>query len=153
MDGNRIIVDSADFVDAAVDWMVSAIHDVLSNREVCHLMLAGGGTPLPIYRALANKDLPWNKLILYFGDERCVPADHSDSNYRAVIESLFPDGIPENLQLHRMHGEDDPDSAAQAYDRLLPDQIDILLLGMGGTDIPPHYSPAQMHLTNQSGEL
>lgn len=132
MGGKRIIVESADFVDRAVNWIVSAIQDVLQERRVCHLMLAGGGTPLPIYRSMAKLDLPWSDLILYFGDERCVPSDHPDSNYRAVTESLFPQGMPDNLQIHRMKGEEDPATAAQAYAAMLPDQIDILLLGMGG---------------------
>ncbi|MEN8179987.1 MAG: 6-phosphogluconolactonase [Pseudomonadota bacterium] len=132
MSGERMIVDGAAFVDTAVNWIVSAMQSILQERGVCHLMLAGGGTPMPIYRSMATLDLPWGDLKLYFGDERCVPSDHSDSNYRAVTESLFPHGIPENLELHRMRGEDDPDLAALEYEGLLPDRIDILLLGMGG---------------------
>ena len=45
MDGKRLVVDSADFVDAAVNWILSAMNEILHEREVCHLMLAGGGTP------------------------------------------------------------------------------------------------------------
>lgn len=146
MGGKRIIVESAEFVDRAVNWIVSAIHEVLHERGICHLMLAGGGTPLPIYRSMAKQDLPWSDLNLYFGDERCVPADHMESNFRAVTESLFPQGIPEHLLIHRMRGEDDPEKAAQAYAAILPDQIDILLLGMGGTDILPHFSPGSAAL-------
>lgn len=132
MDGKRLVVDSADFVDTAVNWILSAMNEILHEHGVCHLMLAGGGTPLPVYRSLATRDLPWSDLILYFGDERCVPPDHSESNYRAITESLFPHGIPVNIKLHRMRGEDDPEAAAQAYEALMPDQVDILLLGMGG---------------------
>lgn len=132
MDGKRIFVDSAEFVDVAVSWITSAIHETLRDHGFCHLMLAGGGTPLPIYKTLADMDLPWSDLALYFGDERCVPPEHSDSNFRAITESLFPQGIPGHLKLFRMRGEDDPETAAQAYAALLPDKIDILLLGMGG---------------------
>jgi 6-phosphogluconolactonase len=94
-------------------------------------MLAGGGTPLPVYRALAQLDLPWDRLVVYFGDERCVPPDHADSNYRAIREALFPTGLPEGLQLYRMHGEDEPSAAAAAYAAILPERIDVLLLGTG----------------------
>ncbi|MDJ0808327.1 MAG: 6-phosphogluconolactonase [Gammaproteobacteria bacterium] len=132
MAGKRMIVKAAEFTDAAVDWIVSTIHKVLDERQVCHLMLAGGGTPLPVYGALTKKKLPWDDLRLYFGDERCVPPSHSESNYRAVTQALFPQGIPENLQLYRMRGEDDPETAARDYAVILPDRLDILLLGMGG---------------------
>jgi 6-phosphogluconolactonase len=94
-------------------------------------MLAGGGTPLPVYRELAQLELPWDRLLVYFGDERCVPPDHADSNYRAIQEALFPSGLPQGLQLHRMHGEDEPAAAAAAYAAILPDHIDVLLLGTG----------------------
>lgn len=132
MAGERIIVDGSAFVDTAANWIVDAIRKVLQEREVCHLMLAGGGTPLPVYGALVKRELPWGKLKLYFGDERCVPSDHADSNYRAVTQVLFPHGIPAGVELYRMQGEQDPESAALEYEALLPERIDILLLGMGG---------------------
>jgi 6-phosphogluconolactonase len=129
--GRRLIVETTEFTQSAVDWIVEAITETLQKRGVCHLMLAGGGTPLPVYRALAQQDLPWDRLLVYFGDERCVPPDHPDSNYRAIREALFPAGVPDGLQLHRMRGEDDPTAAAAAYASVLPDPVDVLLLGTG----------------------
>jgi 6-phosphogluconolactonase len=131
MSGRRIIVEHAALTAAAVDWITRGIADVLSMQQTCHLMLAGGGTPLPVYRALAKRVLPWRQLAFYFGDERCVPPDHPESNYRAIREALFPEGLPEGVQLHRMRGEEEPETAARAYAALLPDKIDLLLLGMG----------------------
>jgi 6-phosphogluconolactonase len=131
MQGRRLIVAESEFTASAVDWIVQAVQAAVRERDICHLMLAGGGTPLPVYRTLAQTGLPWNRLFLYFGDERCVPPDHPDSNYRAIMQALFPAGAPEGLQIHRMRGEDDPASAASAYAALLPARIDVLLLGTG----------------------
>ncbi|MFI0459064.1 MAG: 6-phosphogluconolactonase, partial [Candidatus Thiodiazotropha endolucinida] len=99
----------------------------------CHLMLAGGATPLPIYRRLAMcKDIPWSRIDLYFGDERCVPVNTSENNYTTVMRSLFPDGDrPDGMNVYRMCGEEDPDKAAEVYELVLPERVDILLLGVG----------------------
>ncbi len=132
MTGERMIVDGKDFVETAVEWIVEAIGRALEQRQVCRMMLAGGGTPLPVYRVLGKLEIPWARLQLYFGDERCVPPDHADSNYTQVTQALFPDGLPEGLELFRMKGEIDPERAAAEYEALLPEPIDILLLGMGG---------------------
>ncbi len=131
MQGRRLIVDESEFTASAVDWIAQTVQEVLRVRDLCHLMLAGGGTPLPVYRALAQTGLPWNRLILYFGDERCVPPDHPDSNYRVIMQALFPAGTADALQIHRMRGEDDPAAAALAYAAILPACIDVLLLGTG----------------------
>lgn len=127
-----MVVERSEFVSRGVAWILQAIDETLQSRDVCHLMLAGGGTPLPIYRALAKESLPWDSLILYFGDERCVPPDHVDSNYRAIMQALFPQGQPPGVRVHRLRGEAVPAEAAREYTALLPQRIDVLLLGMGG---------------------
>ncbi|MBL3527010.1 MAG: 6-phosphogluconolactonase [gamma proteobacterium endosymbiont of Lamellibrachia anaximandri] len=131
MAGERIIIDGARFVLTASQWILDTIETVLQHNERCHLMLAGGGTPMPVYRKLSQQEIPWEKITIFFGDERCVPPTHEASNYRAALEALFPRGLPDDLILHRMHGEDDPETAAEAYEAILPEQIDILLLGLG----------------------
>ncbi|MBI3927109.1 MAG: 6-phosphogluconolactonase [Armatimonadetes bacterium] len=96
------------------------------------LSLAGGGTPRELYRMMAGADLPWDRLHLYWGDERYVPHDHPDSNYRMVCEALLdfvavsPDRIHPWPYLHT------PEDSAQAYDRLLQEaRMDLVILGMG----------------------
>ncbi|MEJ2619554.1 MAG: 6-phosphogluconolactonase [Candidatus Thiodiazotropha sp.] len=132
MTGRRMVVDQSEFTTQAVEWIVTAIGQVIDQYGHCHLMLAGGSTPLPVYQRLAeNKQIPWSKITLYFGDERCVPDDTPENNGFSVIGALFPDGPPEGVTIHRMCGEEQPDRAAQAYESLLPERIDVLLLGMG----------------------
>jgi 6-phosphogluconolactonase len=132
MTGLRKIVESETFVDAAVDWIRERIVQVLDEAEQCHIMLAGGGTPMPIYDRLAQqRDLPWSRIVIYFGDERCVPPLTPENNAHMAMSHLFPEGVPSGVTVHRMCGEEEPDKAAQNYESILPPQIDILLLGMG----------------------
>jgi 6-phosphogluconolactonase len=92
------------------------------------LALAGGSTPRALYTAwAAHTRLDWSRVVLVFGDERCVPPDHEQSNYRMVAETLLA-GLPAQPQILRMEGEAaDPAQAAVNYDYALRD-----LLGPGG---------------------
>ncbi|MCU7932300.1 MAG: 6-phosphogluconolactonase [Candidatus Thiodiazotropha sp. (ex Codakia rugifera)] len=128
----RFIVNEREFVEQAERWIYNKIQAVLEKSQRCHLMLAGGATPLPIYQQLGKRlDVPWSRVNLYFGDERCVPVDTSESNYHTVMGSLFPVSRPDGMNVYRMCGEENPDMAAQVYESLLPAKIDILLLGVG----------------------
>jgi 6-phosphogluconolactonase len=116
----------AELVDA---W---ACADVAA-RGVCSIVLAGGTTPLALYRAwAANHRVDATRLEFFHGDERCVPRDHADSNHRAVREALLdPMGVPLERE-HAMDGADpDRERAARRYAALLPQNIDVLLLGLG----------------------
>lgn len=102
--------------------------------------LAGGKTPEALYRLLAAEPyrsaVDWPRVEIYFGDERCVPPYHPDSNYRMAKEILL-DRVPitpENV--HRMRGEIEPQAAAIEYGQMLKDRfgdggLDLALLGMG----------------------
>ena len=95
------------------------------------LVLAGGTTPLRCYELLADMDVRWGRVTVLFGDERCVPPDHPDSNYRMVRETLLSKVAPASV--HRMAGELGPTAAARDYERvvglLVP--LDLVLLGVG----------------------
>jgi 6-phosphogluconolactonase len=98
--------------------------------------LAGGNTPRPIYQRLAeppHRDrIRWERLQLYFGDERCVPPDHPDSNYQMVKSSLVSRVPLADRQVHRMEADrPDLDASAREYDAGLPPRLDLLVLGMG----------------------
>jgi 6-phosphogluconolactonase len=94
--------------------------------------LAGGSTPRRLYELLAVCDLPWSETEVFFGDERCVPPDHPDSNYRMAHEALLS---RVQARVHPMPGET---CDAAAYEEELtrvfgtgPPEFDLVLLGLG----------------------
>lgn len=109
------------------DWIWESVEE----RGVCHWVLAGGTTPAGIYARLASYPIPWHGVHCYFSDERCVPADHEQSNFRSVEELLFVGTDLPASNVHRMRGELGPTVAAVEYTRELPERFDLVLLGLG----------------------
>ncbi len=107
---------------------------ILRQQKICAIMLTGGRSAARLYAAWAQ-DPGFQHLFgvaFYFGDERCVPPDHTDSNYGMALSSLFAMGVPRGCSVFRMAADDpDRESAAWRYGELLPDKIDIMLLGVG----------------------
>ena len=108
--------------------------------------LAGGSTPATLYTRLATEPyrsrIPWRQTRIFWGDERCVPPDRTESNYRMANEALLQHLTTRPEGIYRMRGEDpDPDRAAADYERLLRSafglegkalpRFDLILLGMG----------------------
>lgn len=117
----------------AAEVIVQAVSAAISSRGICHVMLTGGNTAKCLYTYCAKTSaLPLEHIRFLFGDERCVPPDHAGSNYALVMKTLLAKGAPTGCAIARM-GVDDPDreAAAKAYEELLPEAIDVLLLGMG----------------------
>jgi 6-phosphogluconolactonase len=133
---HRVVVDREQFEKTAADWLAAAIERVVQSGGRCSIALAGGSTPRPVYWTLAQdpfkRKVPWDRVWVYFGDERAVPPDHPDSNYGAAREALLRHvAIPET-QIFRMQAERaDREVAATEYARMLPDRLDIVILGMG----------------------
>ena len=128
-----VVADAAAVASAAADRIV-ALSEAGAPFTIA---LAGGSTPKALYRllsgALADR-VAWSRCSLYFGDERCVPPDHADSNYRMVKEALLDPLAQKGLAprlIERMEGERDPADAAQRYAAKLPPALDLVLLGMG----------------------
>jgi 6-phosphogluconolactonase len=121
------VFSDADALAAAVADLVA--EEIRAARRL-RLALAGGTTPLRAYERLARMDLPWGRVSVFFGDERCVPPDHPDSNYKAAREALLARVTP--LAVYRMPGELGPDVAAELYEPLvLAHPLDLVLLGIG----------------------
>ncbi|MGH7663291.1 MAG: 6-phosphogluconolactonase [Gemmatimonadaceae bacterium] len=128
--------DPESFPDAAAALIVDVIEDSVRHHGHCAAALAGGSTPRPVYECLARPPLAarvdWGRIAIYFGDERCVPPGDEQSNYRMVNEALLRQVPIPCSSIHRMEGERaDRDAAARDYERLLPAQLDLLVLGMG----------------------
>ena len=134
----RIVAgDAAAMARLAAQWLADEARLAVTLRGACALCLAGGGTPRPAYEALAEPALegaiPWDRVQVFFGDERAVPADHPDSNFRMANEALLSRVAIPAANVHRMEAEgSDLERAADEYAARLPDAIDILVLGIGG---------------------
>jgi 6-phosphogluconolactonase len=129
---------------AAAELVVNAAKEATAARGAFHFALSGGSTPKALYALLAQEPfrsrIDWSKVQIWFGDERCVPPDHADSNYRMARESMLATlALPES-QVHRIRGEADPDAEAERFademKRSIPlangvPVFDLALLGMG----------------------
>ena len=104
---------------AALEVIVGAMREAIAQRGVAHLSLAGGNTPKRTYEQLAGALGSWENVELWFNDERAVPPDDPQSNFKMVAEALG--GHP---TLHRIAGEGDPEAAAQAYEREMRARIE-----------------------------
>jgi len=131
------------FVHDAAAFLLAEMRHAIAARGFCRLALSGGNTPRKIHAELVAQagGFAWNHVQITFGDERCVPPDHADSNYRMARETLLaPAAIPEG-NVFRIKGEIDPDEAAREYEARLhavaarlgePRYVhDVLLLGLG----------------------
>ena len=128
-----LISSPGEYPAVAAGAIAGAIEEAITGRGRCALALAGGGTPAPVYQALAlHSTIRWSAVDIYFGDERAVPPDDPASNFRMARESLL-DRIAVSAEcVHRMPADRrDRAVAATEYDALLPGSLDVLLLGMG----------------------
>ncbi len=118
----------------ATENIKHAIDAVISRRGTCNVMLTGGNTAAQLYSYwFKNSSLPLEKIHFYFGDERCVQPNSPDSNYAMVLNNLFNGQILKNHVVKRMKAEKiNIEAAAEEYGKLLPEYMDVLLLGMGG---------------------
>jgi 6-phosphogluconolactonase len=142
----KIFRTPAELARAAAEWIVEAARRATNARGRFAIMLAGGNTPRAVHECLASPTLTqqvdWSRVQIFWGDERCVPPEAAESNYRMARETLL-ERVPVPPQnIHRIRGEDDRDSAACAYEQELRafgagraeqvvPRIDLVLLGMG----------------------
>jgi 6-phosphogluconolactonase len=125
----------------------SAVAAAVGARGVACVAISGGSTPKAMFALLADRgapyfaQVPWDKLQLFWVDERCVPPTDADSNYRMTNEAMLSRVPLHVAQIHRMEGELDPEIAATRYESVIREAFklhegempvfDLVLLGMG----------------------
>jgi 6-phosphogluconolactonase len=130
----QLVVEDAEAVATrSAAWIADAIREAVARQGSCTMALAGGATPREAYARLAAlPGIPWDKVEIFFGDERAFPPDHAESNYRMASEVLLRRVPVVPGKVHRMEAElPNRDATAWSYQDLLPKSLDILLLGMG----------------------
>ena len=136
----RVYNDARELSEAAARMFVEEARRRIDESGRFAVALAGGSTPKVTYEILAREyggpeDLDWSKVHAFFGDERSVPPDHEDSNYRMAREALLSH-VPVG-SVHRMRGEMEAREAAALYEKELeeffggPPVLDLVLLGLG----------------------
>ena len=126
---------------SAAETVVEILSRALVNKTLVSIVLSGGSTPRALYELLAGPKyrdrIAWDKLLVFFGDERCVPPDDPESNYKMAYDGLLSRvPIPEE-NIFRLKGESDPPKAAMDYEEIVKTvlgkkpRFDLVLLGMG----------------------
>ena len=136
--GRVQIVPSGRWAAVAANEIASALGEAISRQGRVSLALSGGSTPVPVYALLAEQArIDWAAVEVFFADERFVPADDPASNYRLVRETLL-DRLPDATPTTHFAGAPEPATAqaslkdaAARYASLLPDPLDVVVLGIG----------------------
>lgn len=141
-----VVASEAALAEEAAQAVADAADEALGRTGRFTLALSGGSTPRRLYARLAappfRSRIDWSRLHVFWGDERCVPPDHPDSNYRLAHESLLSRVPIPPERVHRIRGEDsDPERAALDYSEELTRifglepgerlRFDLILLGLG----------------------
>jgi len=140
----EVLPDPTGLAERAVGTFRDAAAAAIGQRGRFTVALSGGNTPRALYALLASPpfwhEIDWARTHVFWSDERCVPPDHPDSNYRMATDALLSHVPVPADQIHRMHGElPTPQQAARDYadelrtvfGRVAPPSFDLLLLGLG----------------------
>jgi len=143
----KVLPDIPALNRAAVDEISRCARESIAARGRFSIVLSGGNTPKPVYSLLADdqkdpaKRLPWEKIFVFFGDERHVPPTDAESNYRMAHESLLSRVPIPSQNVFRVLAELDAEAAAKQYELQLQNffginppqwpRFDLILLGIG----------------------
>ncbi len=134
--------------------------NLIAKNNILHIALSGGSTPKEVFKELAihfKNEIDWSKVQFYWGDERCVPPDDEESNYKMANEYLFSKLEFPLGNIHRIKGENEPAEEAARYadllEKNLPNvgmqpQFDLVILGLGDDGHTASIFPNQINLWN-----
>src|SRR5438270_6954949 len=158
----KIVPDAVTLAHEAAQEFHRLAEAAIQERGQFSVALSGGNTPRAVYSLLASehKELPWERVHIFFGDERHVPPDHPDSNFRMARESFLSKvPIPEK-NIHRVHTELDAEAAAAEYEQQLSSffhltnhdwpHFDLIFLGIGEDGHTASLFPGSKALAEES---
>jgi 6-phosphogluconolactonase len=135
----HVYASADELAHAAAENFVQLASECITSRGRFTVALAGGGTPRATYELIGSdayaSRVDWRRVHVFWGDERCVPPSDEASNFRMARAALLDNvAIPPD-NVHRIRGEDDPATAAAAYESIIAeivgDRFDLIHLGMG----------------------
>ncbi len=143
----RVLPTPAATARAAARFFLDVALKAATDRGIARVAISGGMTPKSMFELLADpaeaflKQVPWDRIELYWVDERCVPPDDPESNYRMTKEALLSKVPLAAERVHRMEGELEPEVAAAGYESVIRNTFklegaqtptfDLILLGLG----------------------
>jgi 6-phosphogluconolactonase len=141
--GVQVFDDAEAVARASAELFARVAREAVDERGAFSVALSGGTTPRRVYELLAGEefraDVPWSSVHVFFGDERAVPADHAESNYRMAGEALLSRVTIPAENVHRIEGLGDAAANASNYEAVMRrffgdtdwPRFDLIFLGMG----------------------
>lgn len=134
----EILETPEDLARAAAELFVAISSEAVAQRGLATIALSGGSTPKLFYQLLANpnesfrEQVPWSRIHFFWADERHVPPDHPESNYRMTNEAMLAHVPITTDNVHRVMSENpNAAEAAEQYEVAMPQRFDLILLGLG----------------------
>jgi 6-phosphogluconolactonase len=138
----EVLPDKTALLARSLEVVLAKMQAAIQEQGRCTIALAGGGTPKPLYEAIASQDLPWEKIHVFWGDERYVPPDHPDSNQGMARSAWLEKVDIPSANIHPMPTDGaTPAADAQKHEVELRDffgtpegefpKLDVILLGIG----------------------
>jgi 6-phosphogluconolactonase len=153
--------EPAGVAEACAAHIAERIEDVLSERGYATLAISGGDSPKSMFGRLAASKLPWDRIHVFWVDERAVPPTDPESNYRMAAETLLMPAHVPHRNIHRMLGELMPEAAARAYAREIREffgldagempEFDVVHRGMGPDGHTASLFPGQPLIEDRQG--
>ncbi|MEN6589257.1 MAG: 6-phosphogluconolactonase [Proteiniphilum sp.] len=150
----QIFASLQDLNRSFTDWL----KEISADKEIVTIALSGGSTPKSLFdywATLPAQEIDWTKIKFFWGDERCVPPTHAESNYKMTKEHLFDFVQVPQRNIYRIFGENDPITEAKRYGETLKQELatvngipsfDIMMLGMGDDGHTASIFPHQIDL-------
>jgi 6-phosphogluconolactonase len=153
--------DAQAAAEAAARFVIGRLEDAVNGSDRAAFAISGGSSPKALFQCLAAARFRWDRVHFFWVDERCVPPDHPDSNFRMAQETLFGPARIGKKQIHRIQGELRPELAARKYeeeireffeleDGALP-QFDLVQLGLGPDGHTASLFPGEPLIEDRTG--
>lgn len=160
-DSLKIAGDAQAAANSCAAYILEELRNRLRSAPQATLAISGGSTPKRMFESLAKAALPWNKVHIFWVDERCVAPTESESNYKHANETLLqPANVPAS-SIHRIRGEWEPRKAAAAYEEDIRESFrlgegelpafDIIHRGMGADAHTASLFPGEPLIADNAG--